>query len=141
LVASVALHGIPAHQPWLEALERVEMRETLFAQFEAVRKAMRATGYPEENIHLIKGKVEDTIPGQAPKTVALLRLDTDWYASTWHELAHLYPRLARGGVLMIADYAQWQRTRKATDQYFAEHEIAMLLHRVDDQGCRIGIKR
>ena len=40
--------------------------------------------------------------------IALLRLDTDWYESTRHELEHLYPRLAPGGVLIIDDYGAWQ---------------------------------
>ena len=37
----------------------------------------------------------------APAEVALLRLDTDWYESTRHELEHLFPRLVPGGVLII----------------------------------------
>ena len=39
-----------------------------------------------------------------PPEIALLRLDTDFYSSTKHELVHLYPRLASGGVLIIDDY-------------------------------------
>jgi hypothetical protein len=71
---------------------------------EAVRRAMLGTGYPPEGVVYVEGKVEDTIPGQAPGRIALLRLDTDWYESTRHELTHLFPRLVRGGVLLIDDY-------------------------------------
>lgn len=39
------------------------------------------------------GMVEQTIPAQAPDRIALLRLDTDWYESTRHELEHLYDRV------------------------------------------------
>ena len=59
-----------------------------------VRKNLRSTGYDESRIVLTKGKVEDTIPAHAPERIALLRLDTDWYESTYHELVHLYPRRA-----------------------------------------------
>ncbi|CAM5580807.1 hypothetical protein SBADM41S_10822 [Streptomyces badius] len=45
------------------------------------------------------GAVEDTVPEQAPEQISILRLDTDWYASTKHELEHLYDRLVPGGVL------------------------------------------
>ena len=52
----------------------------------------------------VKGKVEDTIPGTIPDRIALLRLDTDFYESTYYELCHLYPRLSSGGVLILDDY-------------------------------------
>jgi O-methyltransferase len=39
--------------------------------------------------------------------VAVLRLDTDWYASTLVELEALYPRVSSGGVLLVDDYGHW----------------------------------
>ena len=56
------------------------------------------------------------LPAQAPARIALLRLDTDWYESTYHELVHLFPRLSVGGVLLIDDYGHWQGARRAVDQ-------------------------
>jgi hypothetical protein len=100
----------------------------------AVRRNMRRTGYPEDRIHYVAGRVEETIPGVMPDSIALLRLDTDWYESTRHELVHLYPRLLSGGILIVDDYGHWQGCRRATDEYFAEHGIHLLLHRVDYTG-------
>ena len=57
---------------------------------------MAETGYPQQRIHFRQGRVEDTIPAQAPERIAILRLDTDWYSSTKHELDHLYDRLVAG---------------------------------------------
>ncbi len=136
----VTITGVTAHQLWLDAVKRGETADTLFAKYGDVISVMKSTGYPFEKIHTVKGKVEDTIPGTVPEKIALLRLDTDWYASTKHELDHLYPRLAEGGVLMIDDYAAFQGARKAVDEYFEEHNIIMLLNRVDDGGYRIGVK-
>jgi hypothetical protein len=110
------------------------------AGLDAVRKAVLETGYPADRVHFIPGRVEDTIPAQAPAEIALLRLDTDWYESTRHELVHLFPRLAKGGVLIIDEYGHWQGARKAADEYFHAHGIAMLLCRVD-YSCRIGVKQ
>jgi hypothetical protein len=87
----------------------------------------------------VKGKVEDTIPRAAPKQIALLRLDTDWYESTYHELKHLYPRLVPGGVLILDDYGHWEGARRAVDQYFEEERIRLFLHRIDYAG-RLAIK-
>lgn len=109
------------------------------ASFEEVQANMARTGYPTARIHMIKGMVEDTIPAQAPDAISILRLDTDWYASTKHELEHLFPRLSRGGVLIIDDYGHWAGNRKAVDEYFAEHGIHMLLNRTDYAG-RMGVK-
>ena len=90
-----------------------------------------STGYPKERIHFIKGKVEETLPKHAPGKIALLRLDTDWYESTAHEMTHLYPRLSENGVLIIDDYGHWQGARQAVDEYFARQEFRPLLTRMD----------
>src|SRR3954454_12833233 len=105
----------------------------------SVRQTLLATGYPEERIHIVKGRVEETIPSHAPDVLALLRLDTDWYESTRHELRELYPRLADGGVLIVDDYGHWEGARRAVDEYFSEHAPPVLLNRIDYTG-RIAVK-
>lgn len=109
------------------------------ASYEEVAANMARTGYPRERIHQVKGLVEETIPAQAPETIAILRLDTDWYASTKHEMEHLFPRLSRGGVLIIDDYGHWAGSKQAVDEYFAAQGVHMLLGRTDYTG-RMGIK-
>jgi lipopolysaccharide biosynthesis glycosyltransferase len=103
-----------------------------------VRRLLHATGYPPERIHLVRGPVEQTLPAAAPDGLALLRLDTDWYESTRHELEHLYPRLATGGVLIVDDYGHWEGARKAADEHLAGHP-ALLLARSDYTG-RMAVK-
>ena len=99
-----------------------------------VRTSLSRVGYPMERIHLVEGKVEDTIPEHAPERIALLRLDTDWYESTRHELVHLFERISPGGVLILDDYGYWQGARRAVDEYLAEHGHTLLLNRIDDTG-------
>lgn len=110
-----------------------------YSSLDEVKKNIANCGYPQENILFIKGKVEDTIPQNIPQSIALLRLDTDWFESTYHELQHLYPLLVKNGVLIIDDYGHWKGAKEATDQYFREQNIKMLLHRVD-YTVRTGIK-
>ena len=109
------------------------------ATYDTVQQNVISTNYPADNFKLIKGMVEDTIPANNPGQLALLRLDTDWYASTKHELTHLFPLLAGKGVLIIDDYGHWQGARKAVDEYIAEKNIPILLNRVDYTG-RVAIK-
>jgi hypothetical protein len=105
-----------------------------------VRRTLHNTAYPEDRLHIVKGPVETTIPDHAPAQLALLRLDTDWYESTRHELIHLYPRLHPGGVLIVDDYGHWEGARKAVDEYFSQGEHPRpLLHRID-YTCRIAVK-
>jgi len=104
-----------------------------------VKKNVLSTGYPPERIHFIKGKVENTIPNCVPKSIALLRLDTDWYESTKHELVHMFPLISHNGVIIIDDYGHWLGTKKAVDEYIAENNICILLNRIDYTG-RIAIK-
>jgi len=110
-----------------------------FASIEDVRTNILSTGYPQEKVHLIKGKVEETIPSILPTRLALLRLDTDWYESTKHELIHLFPLVDSRGLLIIDDYGHWQGARKATDEYLIEHKLNLYLHRVD-YTCRVGVR-
>jgi hypothetical protein len=110
-----------------------------YGPLDQVKQNMRSTGYDEGHIFFVKGQVEDTIPEHAPETIALLRLDTDWYDSTRHELIHLYPRLSPGGVLIIDDYGHWQGARRAVDEYFHDPTTRPLLHRIDYTG-RICVK-
>jgi hypothetical protein len=110
-----------------------------YSTLETVKETMSLCTYPTSNMHFIKGKVENTIPGIVPEKIALLRLDTDWYESTKHELNHLFPKLVKGGVLIIDDYGFWKGARKAVDEFIAENNIQILLNRLDDTG-RIAIK-
>lgn len=109
------------------------------APLELVRQVMYETGYPKGKIHFIEGRVEATIPGSAPDVIALLRLDTDWYESTTHELVHLFPRVSKAGVILIDDYGHWMGVRKACDEYFKKNRIPILLNRIDYTG-RIALK-
>ena len=102
--------------------------------FEKIQENMFATGYGKDKFHFIKGKVEDTLPGQNPGPIALLRLDTDWYESTYHELVHLYPLLVKNGILIIDDYGHFKGAKEAVEQYFQEQRLHPLLHRLDYTG-------
>jgi hypothetical protein len=109
------------------------------APMEQVKEVLYGTGYPKERVHFIRGRVEETIPASAPDAISLLRLDTDWYTSTKHELVHLFPRVAQAGVIIIDDYGHWEGSRQACDEYFKQNCIPILLNRIDYTG-RIALK-
>ncbi len=130
--ADVSRSGVRAESKFTKRATGADSSDWCLAGIEDVRANMERTGYPMDCLHLVAGKVEDTLPGQAPDIIALLRLDTDWYASTKHELQHLYPRLAEGGVLILDDYGDWLGARQAYDEYAALWETPLFMHRIDD---------
>jgi len=100
------------------------------ATLDDVQDGFSRVPYPSERVHFVQGKVEDTVPQFAPAHIALLRLDTDWYESTRHELEHLYPRLSPGGVLLLDDYGYWEGAREAVDEFLDESGERLLLMRM-----------
>ena len=65
-------------------------------------------GLSRGQVVFVEGMVEETLPATRPEQVSLLRLDTDLYRSTYHELVHLYPLLSAGGILIIDDYGAFR---------------------------------
>lgn len=119
------------------AVERpgaTSIAEFALAGLDEVRRNMGTVGYPAERIHYVQGKVEETIPSSAPPQIALLRLDTDWYESTRHELEHLFPRVSSGGIVIVDDYGTWQGAKRAVDEYLAKLDHPVMLHRIDFTG-------
>ncbi|MCB1029664.1 MAG: class I SAM-dependent methyltransferase [Microthrixaceae bacterium] len=112
-------------------LDRNDKSSTVWAAAsqDDVRAGMESTPYPKDRIHYHAGMVEDTIPDHAPERISLLRLDTDWYDSTVHELEHLYDRLTPGGVIVFDDYGYWEGARKAVDEFLDRTGEPLLLIR------------
>lgn len=83
------------------------------------------------------GWFQQTVPTTAPALgpLAMLRLDGDWYESTRICLEHLYPKLSRGGVIILDDYYCWEGCKKATDEYRQAHSITAPIVRVDIDCC------
>jgi hypothetical protein len=138
-------HEPPALETWSDAQRNHAIPwEGLFRpdtfNEAAVRDLVLSSGYPQERLHFVRGRVEDTLPDQAPPELALIRLDTDWYESTRHELEHLYPRLSRGGVLIIDDYGHWEGSRRAVEEYFDGRGAEPLLLNRIDYAARIAVK-
>jgi predicted O-methyltransferase YrrM len=109
-----------------------------YASLDQVSQNFAAAGLSTKTSHFVKGDVMETLKDNLPEQISVLRLDTDWYESTRFELEVLYPRLSKGGVLIIDDYGHWSGSRKATDEYFSSIQ-APLLNRVNDQ-VRLCIK-
>ena len=135
-VADVDERGVPAEHEF-RASQRDGHNVWCYASLEDVQRNLYSTGYPRERIHFVKGDVLATLPHPDIHDLAILRLDTDWYESTMHELKELYPKLSAGGVLIIDDYGYWKGCRQAVDEYFGAS--GPLLVRIEPVG-KIAVK-
>ena len=102
-----------------------------YASLGEVRENVFGTGYDPSRFHFIKGRVEETLPEHSPGEIALLRLDTDFYESTKHELMYLYPRVVSGGIIIVDDYGHWKGAARAVDEFLAELPTPVFLNRID----------
>ena len=74
---------------------------------------------------LVPGWFKNTLPSFTPaESIALLRLDGDWYASTMECLAALYPHVMPGGLILIDDYYDWDGCARAVHDFLGGTEPA-----------------
>lgn len=130
-------YGHKASERW-EAEKQDGYNAWCYASEDDVRQNLKATEHPTDLLQFVKGDVLETIPGNCPSDIAVLRLDTDWYASTLWELQHLYPKLSSRGVLIIDDYSDWSGSKQAVEEYFGPSFFGLEKTTVD--GCLIIVK-
>jgi O-methyltransferase len=104
-----------------------------------VRQNLENLKIPLSDCVFIAGDVMKTLKYSKPQSIALLRLDTDWYESTKIELEELFPLLKDGGILIIDDYGYWEGARAAVDEYFSRNSLKYLVVPIDHTG-RICLK-
>jgi O-methyltransferase len=134
----IRFDGQAAKKEWLANVGKDKNR-WCYASIDEVKMNLLSVGYPEEKLIFVQGDIRKSLPKVMPQEIAILRLDTDWYELTYHELCHLFPRLLTRGVIIVDDYGFWKGARKAVERYFKENNINILLGRVDYTG-RIGVR-
>jgi O-methyltransferase len=125
-----------------KAIDRYNLKRAGGTKWDAVSLEEVKNGFRQNKIdplqlNFIVGPVELTAPLLRPQTIALLRLDVDWYAPTKVALEQLYPKLSAGGILIVDDYGHWMGCAKAVDEYF--EDSAPPFEDVD-YSCRIFFK-
>lgn len=122
------------HDPKLPLRERLVSSGVTAVSLEKVKHNITAVGLPLDNIHFVKGWFQDTLPETKVPPIALLRLDGDLYESTMVCLEYLYPKVAKGGVVIIDDFGLGG-CAKAVREYFGD-SLPELID-VETRGCHV----
>jgi len=90
----------------------------------------------DNNIHLVKGWFNDTIPPHKKDIgkIALLHLDCDWYESVKFCLEELYDNVVKDGFIFIDDYGHWEGCKRAVDEFIQERNLGIELIKIDYTG-------
>lgn len=105
---------------WQNDKDSPGYRDNCKAEISYAEEAMRKSR--TKNYHLIKGWFEETLPNFAlTEQIAFLRLDADWYESTTQCLNSLYPKVAKGGLIIIDDYYAWDGCSRAVHDYLSRN--------------------
>src|SRR5512139_1739812 len=92
------------------------------APFENVQEAIAALDLGEHVIvHM--GWLAETLPKFKPESIAILRVDCDWYEPVKCVFDELMPLVSTGGPVIIDDYYAWEGATLATHEYLTEHKL------------------
>ena len=101
---------------------------------EIVENNFKKYGLLDDKVKFLKGWFKDTLPTAPIEQLALVRLDGDMYESTMDGITNLYPKLAKGGFLLVDDFGGLEGCRKAIMDYREAHGITEEIKKVDWTG-------
>jgi O-methyltransferase len=100
---------------------------------QAVAELVEKYGLLDEQVKFLAGWFKDTLPTAPISALAVLRLDGDLYESTMDALNPLYPKLAKGGFIIVDDYYSCPPCKQAIDDFRATQAIADEMFKIDEQ--------
>lgn len=75
-----------------------------FPQKKDIRKLFKRCNLWDDNVHILKGPLEETLVDSPFSNLCFLHIDVDFYEPTLAALEINYPKLAKGGYVVIDDY-------------------------------------
>lgn len=119
----------PDAQIWQSNTNGIDYFDNCKADINDARTAMIRSGAKQYTIN--KGWFNETLKTFSfPEGIAILRLDADWYDSTMDCLVNLFPRINKGGILILDDYYTWEGCSKAIHDYLSTHKLPYRIHSV-----------
>jgi len=106
----------------------------LAVSLEQVKANFARYGLLDDQVIFVKGLFQDALHLLDAGPFALIRLDGDLYESTYVALDALYPKLSRGGFVVIDDYGAVPACQSAVSDYRTLMGIEAPIHEIDWTG-------
>lgn len=97
------------------------------ADISFAEQAMRMSGARHT---IVKGWFNETLANaQFESGIALLRLDGDWYDSIMECMVNLFPKVVKGGIIILDDYYTWDGCSRAVHDYLSAIKSTARIYR------------
>lgn len=108
--------------------------ESLKISCDAVKDNFKKYNCFDESIIFLEGIFKDTLPTiKDTQLFSIIRLDGDMYSSTMDSMNNLYPKLSKGGYVIIDDF-NVKRCRQAIEDFRNANNINSEIITIDDGG-------
>ena len=107
----------------------------LEASLEDVKRNFERFALLDDDVCFLKGLFENTLPEAPIERIAVLRADGDLYHSTMDVLTNLYPKVQKGGYVIIDDYFSWKPCRQAVTDYLEKQDLQPEIMRIDNDAA------
>ena len=136
-----SFEGLPPAQPidgvnalsWQKNVTDPKFYDNCKADINFAKNAMKISKAKRYRIE--KGWFTETLPNFGTDKIAILRLDADWYDSTLECLNYLYPKVVKGGCIIIDDYYTWDGCSKALHDYLSKHKLPDRIFQKNNRVC------
>jgi O-methyltransferase len=119
-------HAYPQDDGW-----NFHRHKELAVSLDKVKDNFSRYGLLDDQVVFVKGLFADTLPSLNAGPFSLMRLDGDWYESTYIALDSLYPKLSPGGFVILDDVNFIEPCRQAVMDYRSRNGITATMYEVD----------
>jgi hypothetical protein len=109
-------------------------RKILAVSIDEVKANFQRYGLLDSQVRFLAGWFKDTLPQAPIKELAVIRLDGDLYESTMDALINLYPRLSKGGYLIVDDFGAVPGCKQAVEDFRKKYDIKEKIMEIDWTG-------
>jgi hypothetical protein len=106
----------------------------LSVSLEEVKHNFQCYDLLDGQVSFLKGWFKNTLSKAKIQRLSLIRIDADMYESTMDALVSLYPKLSKGGFIIIDEYLLLDSCRKAVDDFRHTNNIVDKIIQIDWSG-------
>jgi O-methyltransferase len=117
----------PLAGQWQAGVDKEKFFDNCKAAQGDLEQLLATHDFQPNDYRLVRGWFDATVPQLArelkDESIAVLRLDGDWYESTDVALRHLCPLATEGAIVIVDDYYAWDGCARAVHDYLSDADL------------------